>query len=119
MAKQQPLMDPEGQVIAPIHDAATAYAEARDARMAAGKVEQEAHDELLRVLKDNGYTPGDDDAYAAGGVTARIISETKTKVKVTVKEVAAPAPPPDPDPPAEPADLGEVQVEQEPSPEVH
>lgn len=58
-----------------IHNAARKYAELRDARMAAGKLETEQHTKLLDAMREEQVTK-----YVYGDMTVEVNSKEKCKV---------------------------------------
>lgn len=62
---------------AKVHAAAVNYAEYRDARMAAGRDEKEAHETLMLAMSDAGLT-----SYEFGDVRVDVNESRKCKVKI-------------------------------------
>ena len=85
--QQQSLVDGSGEAIAPLNDAASLYAELRDARMRASEDEKAAKEALIELMHKHDRT-----TYHNGNVS--VILEPSEKVTVKISGVVAPDPPP-------------------------
>ena len=82
--RNRPLPGMDDPVIQEIEDAAEAYAEDRDVRIAKTTLETASHDALLAVMAKHGRQ-----VYKRNGITATV-SQGKTKVKVKIEEPEEP-----------------------------
>ena len=73
--QQQPLVDGEGQPIAPIHDRITAYVDLRDRHAGLTKLLTEAKAALIEEMREHDLT-----TYSARGFTVTITTTTGVKV---------------------------------------
>ena len=78
MAKQLSIVDHDNKPIAPLHDAAVAYADVRDKRISATKVEVEHKNTVLELMNQHELQHYEDD-----GVLIDVVAkELKLKVRI-------------------------------------